>query len=375
MYVNDRRRTITFFYSDKVEEQTLQPVAQEALGRGYGVRFSDNLFAKADIGFYCQHQCFPQFSNFSAIFLHDLAQAHNRWPNIWQGEPWNGFDLGILPGKTWSERWQQAAHHHYAHPRHGVFELGWPKADHLFARDQDNKTAHVGQQLRQQLGLKYPLTVLYAPSWENDGKQDSFVRSLCSLPVNLLLKQAPWSQEYPQVLQAIAEMNAIHATMGKNIHIVHPEVNIFDCMAVADVIVSEESSVLTEGLLMRVPGVSVSDWTIPDCQPPRFSSVPYDYVWKTPLSGLRSLVEEMLANLASYQGRIIHHAELHFSCQGQSSRLIIDLLDSCNGRNPLPVSPLSFSGKVKPAPFGAGLRHWVRGHRLRFKHDAKTTKQ
>ncbi len=31
------------------------------------------------------------------ILLHDMAQGHNRWPNIWEIERWSKFDVGILP--------------------------------------------------------------------------------------------------------------------------------------------------------------------------------------------------------------------------------------------------------------------------------------
>jgi len=55
-------RTITFFYSNNVEKKTAEPIAEEALRRGYKVRFTDVLQEEADIGFYCQHLCFPENS-------------------------------------------------------------------------------------------------------------------------------------------------------------------------------------------------------------------------------------------------------------------------------------------------------------------------
>ena len=32
----------------------------------------------------------------------------NFWPNFWYKEPWDKFDLGVLPGKKWREMWQSS---------------------------------------------------------------------------------------------------------------------------------------------------------------------------------------------------------------------------------------------------------------------------
>ena len=62
----------------------------------------------------------------------------------------------------------------------------------------------------------------------------------------------------------------------------HPRVKAMDrktsimfALALADVIVSEESSVMVEALLFGVPAIAVVDWTIPDRNPPRLASVPF----------------------------------------------------------------------------------------------------
>jgi hypothetical protein len=197
-------RDITFFHTDNVELQTTRPIATEAERRGYRVAFSERIDAAAEIGFYCSHGPSPRQSRFSAIMLHDLAQRHDVWPNYWLTEPWHEFDVGFLPGPSWGERWFRSSAQPQSRPRRGMFQLGWPKADSLFSRgDEFGRGA---DDLRRHLGLRQELSILYAPSWENHGKQDDFVRALRDLPVNLLLKQAPWSDNYPQVLASIAEM-------------------------------------------------------------------------------------------------------------------------------------------------------------------------
>ena len=341
------KRDITFFHTDQVEWQTLQPVADEAESRGYSVRSSDQLDTPAQIGFYCSHCPSPKNSRFSAIMLHDLAQRHDIWPNYWQAEPWDAFDLGFLPGPSWGERWYQSSRQPSSRPRLGVFQLGWPKADSLFC--QKEGFAQQTAELRKQLGLRHPTSILYAPSWENHGKQDDFVRALRELPVNLLLKQAPWSSNYPEVLGNIAEMNTLHHHAGPDIHVIDPQVSIIHCLALADIMVSDESSVLIEALLLDVPGIAVTDWLIPDTTPPRRASVPFDFVTKAEIGHLRETVSATLENIGRTRRQLETLRCQHFSCLGHSAVSIMDVLDACIAGKPAPHPPLT----QKPHPLRA----------------------
>lgn len=177
-------KEITFFYTDKGEYYNLLPIADEAQKRGYTIHFTEDIRQTAEIGIYCQHVCFPENAKFSLILLHDMAQGHNRWPNIWEKERWDQFDIGILPGKLWAELWSQCAFWYYANPRLGAYELGYPKSDIVGSASLKMRA----DELRQSFSLPYDFSVLYAPSWENDEKEDDFVRALASLKVNLLIK-------------------------------------------------------------------------------------------------------------------------------------------------------------------------------------------
>lgn len=329
---------ITFFHTDEVERQTAQPIATEAIKRGHPIRFSTNILEPCAIGVYCQHESCPRHAAFSVVMLHDLAQGHNRWPDIWRNEPWDHFDLGILPGPSWSARWQACSAAPYARPRLGVFELGWPKADVLF---QPNVVSPESADLRQRLNLRHPHTILYAPSWENDGKQEEFVQALKELSVNLLLKQAPWSSAYPHILRNIEAMNQRHRNLQENVHIIDPAVGIMDCLAVADLVVSEESSVLIEALLLNIPGIAVIDWPIPDRQPPRPPSVPFPFLVKTPKNALKKTVQQVLTNLASHKERLLAERDQQFSLLGSSAAAIIDVITACvHGEQPR-IGPLT----------------------------------
>jgi tetratricopeptide (TPR) repeat protein len=96
------------------------------------------------------------------------------------------------------------------------------------------------------------------------------------------------------------------------------------CLSLADVLVSDESSVLTEALLLDVPGVAVIDWLIPDTIPPRPASVPYDYVTKTTKSNMRETVEAILAEPESTRQKTRLDRDNQFSNLGKSAVMIMD---------------------------------------------------
>ena len=329
---------ITFFYTDGVEYQTTKPIADEALEMGYQISFTQDIFQKAEIGFYCQHQCHPENSKLSIIMLHDLAQGHNRWPNFWIKEPWNKFDIGILPSEGWAKRWQDCSWDPYARPKVGVFTLGWPKADLIFKNKEVYR--RITKELKDSLRLKHKRTVIYAPSWENHGKQNDFVENLKGLPVNLLLKQAPWSDSYPEILENIKKMNDMHLNCADNVHIIDVNTSIMTCLGLTDLIVSDESSVMIEGLLLDIPSIAVTDWLIPDCIPPRFPSVPFDFVIKTTKSELKDTVKDALLNLVSYKNKLQKLRGMNFEYLGNSTNQIMNLIECYVENRPLPFEPI-----------------------------------
>jgi GT2 family glycosyltransferase/Flp pilus assembly protein TadD/2-polyprenyl-3-methyl-5-hydroxy-6-metoxy-1,4-benzoquinol methylase len=322
----NRRTLISFFYTDEIERQTLAPVAQEAERRQFRIRFTDRMDEPAEIGVYCSHRPDPSNAKLSAILLHDLAQRHDMWPDFWRYEPWNRFDIGILPGPAWRRRWQACARQPEANPRMGVYELGWPKSDDIF-RDPDAFQRNVSA-LRADLLLGARRSVLYAPSWENDDKQDDLVRSLRDLPVNLLLKQAPWPETYPQILENIRRMNELHRGCAENVHILDPQLGIMPCLGLADLLVTEESSVMVEALLLGIPVVAVTDWLIPDRNPSRPAMIPFDFPVKTTRAALRRTVESLLADLDRARIDTTRLRDEQFACLGESASRIMDVLEA-----------------------------------------------
>ncbi len=364
------RPTITFFHLDNCERQAVQPIADEARRRGFPIRFSSNMAERAQIGVYCQHACRPN-ADLSIIMLHDLAQRHDIWPSFWAHEPWNEFDIGFVPGEAWAQRWRTQAGQIVANPRYGIFDIGWPKAD-LIYRDEE-EFAQQSKQLRVQLGLKYERTVLYAPSWENHGKQDDFVRSLMDLPVNLLLKQAPWSPAYSTVWDNIRAMNSLHQGIADNVHIIDPEVSIMYCIGIADLLVSDESSVLIEASLHGIPSVAVSDWLIPDRNPPRPACVPFDHVRKTTRAELRATVEEIFTDSRQAHEDALRLRDFHFSHFGQSARLAVDVVEAALDGCPSSVEhmKLATNERLQSGSFAYSDGDEVESRLLRAINEAK----
>ena len=317
-------KSIAFVATDDGERLIHQAIMTEAEKRGYKVRLTDNIFTKDEIVFYCQHECFPKGnSKLSIVALHDLGQMHgDLWPNPWIKENWNKFDVGFLPNKNWVNMWKTSSSFYGARPRIGCYYGGWPKADVLNSLDFLKKTAI-------DLGLD-PLkkTILYAPSWEYYNKQLEFVHAMQKLDVNMLIKQYPCSEvAYPDMYRNIKEVNEKCQGM-KNLYIMDSRVNIFEAIALSDVLVSDESSTLIEAILMGIPSVAVMDWLIPDVEPPRPPQVPFDFVIKTVKKDLSDCVFDILNNYEKYSAGLTEYVNENFPNVGHASQDIMDIIDS-----------------------------------------------
>ena len=320
-------KEITFFYSDMGEYYNLEPIAQTAARRGYKVEFTQNLTQKAEIGVYCQHVCFPENSRFSVILLHDLMQGHNRWPDIWDYERWDKFDIGIVPGKFWASLWSKCACRYYANPRFGTYELGYPKSDLA----DSAKLKHRAHELRQKLGLKYDFSILYAPSWEYDNKEDDFIRSLSSLKANLLIKQAHWLEQYEDIINNIRQMRSMHENKYENVYYIEPKESIMTALELCDMVVSDESSVMIEALMFHKPSIAVTDWLIPDTVPSRPAIVPVDFMIKCHKSELREYAEKLISS-PDYYHAVLEKGTSFFSNQGQVCEDIMDAIEYYTGK-------------------------------------------
>jgi hypothetical protein len=340
-------KVITFFYSDLSEYLSLKPVAHVAHARGYKTEFSINFRRPVEIGVYCNHRPDATNSRFSIVMLHQIGQDY--WPecpaeeeNAWSFAPWDAFDIGILPGRASSQAWYSVSQHAYSRPRLGVFELGNPKSDRVF-NDRTEFEKEVIQ-LRKVLGLKDRPTVLYAPSYTSDEKQDDFVQSLIHLPFNLLIKHYPWVD--PANQDRISRISVKYQGLTeKSVYIVEPEIDITTCLALSDVVVSDESNCLVEALLFEVPGISVMDWIIPQVEyfgeiyPPRTPNPPPCAI-KMTRANLGTAVKDAIQNRDRLRPRLRQYRAYYYSHLGRSSDLTLDVIDAALSGTSWPVEPL-----------------------------------
>ena len=333
-------RTITFIYSDSSEKQMFEIIGAEAIKRGYKIKYTTNKFAKCDIGFYCQHINHPENSKFSIIMLHDITQQYLNWPDIWFNEPWNKYDIGFLPSLKWEKNWLESSEKFYTRPRIGCFIAGWPKADPYIELDLNKQKEHYKKKFG--LDLDKP-TILYAPAWENDNKEDDFVQSMLRLDVNVLIKQAPFDRKkYRKIVENIEKMEKQHKGIDK-VTILSRETNIIEAIIACDILVSEESSTMSEAVMMGKPAVSVSNWLIPDTKPSRFPSSEYDFVTKTTKENLTYTIDEMIKNYEYHVNRAVGFSKEYFGQKRNSSKTIMDILDSVlkNGDSSMKLTPKS----------------------------------
>lgn len=351
------KKEITFIYTDKLEHQCEEPIADEAMKRGYKINFSDDVLKKCEIGFYCQHLNFPKNSKFSCVMLHDLGQQHGEWPVMWKNEFWNDFNLGFLPSKEWADMWHNASCYDFVRPKNGCYFVGWTKSDNIEKKVFTDEC----EEIVAQYGInKNKKTVLYAPSWEWDGRQLEMIEACKELDVNLIIKQFPWNPKTFKFQYDICNEMAEKSKNIPNVFVLDTSINIFNAINLCDVLVSEESSTLYEAMLMDKPVVAVTDRLVPDNFPPRLPDFPYDFAVKCKKAELKETIENVLSD-KSYILTIKNYRQNNFPQLGNSAKNIMDVIDEVlEGKEksplrihelPLIETPIEFKKSVKKRKF------------------------
>ena len=324
------KKEITFFYNEGFEKIHWNAVKTEADNRGYLTTFSGNMNKKAEIGFYCSDYNKPENSKLSVAMLHGMDQGRNRWPNIWRDWPWHKFDIGLLPGKTWSDRWKSIAQDPYAHPKIAVCEVGSPKADEIFK--EYRKFQQKVKKILLGLDLPYDRTVLYAPSFETDNKQKDIMKLLSGTKTNLLIKHRLITDRdknrEPDIWENIKKAHNELSDDQSHIRILSPEESIMTCLGLCDVLVTDESSVAYEALLFNKRAFTFNDWVMRTNNTEEARPV-------NPPSGIVSVVtkenfREFICNYSKKTNLFTESKKRNevFSHIGHSSEKIIDIIDS-----------------------------------------------
>ena len=121
-------------------------------------------------------------------------------------------------------------------------------------------------------------------------------------------------------------MRAQHEGKYDNLYYIDVTESIMTALDMCDIIVSDESSVMSEGLMFDKPSIAVTDWLIPDTDPVRFSCVPMDYVVKCKKADLRDTVEKLINNADDYR-EIMERGRQIFSNAGNVCTDIMDAVD------------------------------------------------
>jgi hypothetical protein len=319
------------------EVDLVEPILSAASRRGIMTLVERNADAPADIGIYCHHMPNPRNSRFSIVTLHDVGQNYwpermtneaNNWTDTADNENWSGFDIALLPGPSWSNAWLLYQDNPRARPRIGVFEVGWPKSDPIF--DAESGFYDRVDAFKQQISLTSRPTVLF-PAWETEEYKSTkhFLSAIGGLDVNILVKfnpmYAPPNWEIP------------------NVTFLDSRSNIFECLAISDVVVSDESNCLAEGLLFGLPPVSLTDLVLPALPqygiPERFPDPP-PWGIQTDSAELKATIRDLLNGGDSLKQNMRAIRDQQFSCLGRSSNLILDIVESAMDGRDWPAKPV-----------------------------------
>ena len=101
----------------------------------------------------------------------------------------------------------------------------------------------------------------------------------------------------------VEEMANLHRNRWNKVILLDSKRRIFDALKYTDCIVSDESSTLVEGAMICCVPVGVSDWKIPDTQPPRTPSVTFSCVQLIPMAELRDLIVQ-LTNVSLFEQQV-----------------------------------------------------------------------
>lgn len=232
-------------------KDAIQPVADNLSKDGYDVEFEDEVPPDAELAVYNGHlrQMGAINGKTTIVTFHGIDDVYD--PNYFVKERWNKFDIGVLPSYISSQVWKSRSWNPRSRPSEGVYIGGWPKADDVFGDNFKQKV----QNFRSKIGLLGESTVLYAPTIENDGKINDVISKADGLCDNLLIKHAPYDTvdytELPNTTES-----------GTNIKILDNHQDIMAVLASADVLISDQSSVQIESILVNTIPLCVADWPI-----------------------------------------------------------------------------------------------------------------
>ena len=323
------KNCITFYYEDNSEKDIFSPIAEEAKKRNFNTKFTKNFNQSSDIGFYCKSTGINLKSKHPVIFLGGMDQGRDNWPNAWQKENWNKFNLGFLPGKTWTQMWKKMSWFYKCRPKFGVFDCGWPKADITSNKRLLYKKS---KKIRKKYGVsKTKYNVLYAPSFECNDKQLDVANAISKLK-NCELVVKHWIEDKKKNPDLWGQINRANLNtkkiLGHKAKIIKPSESFIDILPLINILITDESSVAYEALLLDIPTISVNDWKIQRHKHSIPRPVkPANICFITYRENLQIKIQDMIKKKNYYHGILRNKKKIYFSNLGSSSKKIIDNLN------------------------------------------------
>ena len=318
------RTNITFYHLDLNQKHLFKYIAKYLSKKRFKINFSNNLNYKSDIGFYAENSNNLKNINckISIICLGGMDQGKLFWPNLWKKESWSKFDFGILPGMKWANMWRQSSWYKGSRPKRGMLLTGWPKTSQL-------------HEYRRKKNKKFK-TILYAPCFETDNKGIEVVNALIQSKYRLLIKHLPWDQKrdlikFKDVRENIKKMEKYaKLKLGKSVKIISSKDNIMKYYSQADLLITDESSVMYEALLFNLPTLSCIDWPmrINNSNKPRNVNPDYDVCNYTLKRKLKQKIIEIINNNKKFKKIILNKKKYHFSYINDSAKNISVFLEN-----------------------------------------------
>ena len=315
------KKKIVFYYQDLPQKQLFDNFSKKINKKKFKVVFTKNYKISSDFGFYADdtNKINEINSKVSFITIGGMDQGKLFWPNLWLKENWDRFDYGILPGNKWAKMWRLSSWYDKAHTKKAMLLTGWAKTETI-KKYKKNKFK----------------TILYAPCFETDNKGVDVIDAIKDTNIRLLIKHLPWDQKrdekkFKDVRQNIEKMQ-IYAKkkLGNRAVIINSKENIMKFYSHANILITDESSVMYEALLFNLPTLSCEDWPmrINNKNKPRKIKKDNNVCNYTYKKNLGESIIYIFNNLKKFELKSIENKKQHFSYINKSASNIALFLNN-----------------------------------------------
>jgi len=283
--------SITLYYRDLGQFAALHNLGYEFKKRGFKPQYSKNLNSQSDIGIYaCDANSFYNFekgewdkprSVLSIFLIHDLNQHNDSEYKHFITDPLKVFDLALFPSAIWIEWLEESGKYADTRPRIGSAVVGYPKSDDLFNADGTFAVNYLDSNKDHET-----VKILVAPSWQSRHVVHDLEVLLDDPRFQVSFKSPEWEDDFETkvfgpwkevLLAQRIESKYVEDLVRSDSRFVSlpNDIDIFSAIKEADLIISNGSNVLFEGLICERPGINVTNWLHPAGENGEHSSKAY----------------------------------------------------------------------------------------------------